>query len=127
MRRLSVCTVLILLIFSACDYPIFVHYTVSNAAEDTLMMKYSYKTSYSIKKGKDTFLVLLPNQSDTLFTYRSISSSVYHPEESDTLKFLYNLEVTGNLSDYSSDMKLKKNWKFIKTKRNVAHLEFQFH
>lgn len=124
MRRVLIYLSFALCLIS-CDYPIFVHYTVQNASKETVTMRYAYQTGEFDRTLSDTTLSILPGATDTLFTFRSISSSVYLPEQSDTLKYLKKVELDGKLSDLPSGILLKKNWKFIKTKRNVARLEFQ--
>ncbi len=114
-----------LMIIASCDYPIFVHYTVHNNTKDTIAFRYTYQTNEFSRTSNDSVLNILPGSADTLFTFRSISSRVYLPEDSDTLKYLKNVEMNGSLTELSPKIFITKNWKFIQTKRNVARFEFQ--
>ena len=116
---------ILLVLLTSCDYPIFVHYTVHNTTKDTITIRYSYWAEEFAKTGIDTTLNLLPNVSDTLFTFRSVGPRVYLPEDSLTLKYLKNILVTGTAIDLLPDISITKNWELVPTKRNVARFEFQ--
>jgi hypothetical protein len=124
MRRILIYLSFTMLLIS-CDYPIFVHYTVQNNTKDTVVLRGTFLTDEFTKTSHDTTLRLLPGASDTLFTFRSIGPRVYIPENSDTLKYLRNVDVRRSLTELSQKIIITKNWKFIITKRNVARLEFQ--
>jgi len=124
MKRALIISIL-LVILASCDYPIFVHFTVQNTTKDTIIIRYSYRAGEFAKTDIDTTLNLLPNVSDTLFTFRSIGPRVYLPEDSLTLKYLKNIVVTGTAIDLSPEISITKNWEFVPTKRNVARFEFQ--
>lgn len=98
----------------------------TNEKNDVVTIKYTYKDGNWGRKGKDTAIVLYTNQVDTLFTYRLTSSTVYNPELTDTMKFISNIELirVPDNAKINNDIMLTKNWKFIKTERNVARLEF---
>lgn len=126
MKNIFFLSALILMVITSCDYPNFVHYTISNMTNDVLTCKYTYKDVPWGRKEKDTAIVLYANQVDTLFTYRLTSSSVYNPELTDTMKLISNIEMNrvADNAKNSKDIVLTKNWKFIKTGRNIARLEF---
>ena len=69
MKKIFVLIALILMVITSCDYPNFVHYSISNKTNDIYTLKYSYKNAFFGRRGKDTTVVLYANKVDTLFTY----------------------------------------------------------
>lgn len=125
MKKCYVLNVLMLALLFSCDYPNHIHYVVSNKTNDSLAIKFTYKTIFLSENSKDSALVLFRNQEDTLFTVKMTSSSVYNPELTDTMENISGIDLV-RLSDHvriKKDIQLKKNWEFIRKGRNEAVLE----
>ena len=123
--------ILALLLFcGSCDYPLFVHYTVTNNSTGNIQLNYIYQWKNGSKTlSKDSSLIIPSNQTDTLYIYKSIGPSVYNPEYgNDTMKNVYNFEII-RLPDGSrvdSEIYLMKNWTIKRTKSNMSTLNFKF-
>jgi len=125
MKKVCALNFLLLAFLISCDYPNHIHYTVVNKTNDSLSLRYSYRTSFLSDEIKDSAFVILENQEDTLFTLRMTSSTVFNPELADTMNHIYGIELV-RLSDHvriKKDIQLRKNWEYIKKGRNIAVLE----
>jgi len=130
-KALSAIAVLSLIFaFTSCDYPLFVHYTVTNNSHDSIRMNFTYQLeTWRGISTSHTSCVIPPQKTDTVFTYRSIGPSVYDPEfGNDTLKNIYNFKITrfANTSTMEKDICLLKNWTVKQTKRTILVFNYTF-
>ena len=122
--------VILIICLTSCDYPLFVHYTVTNNSHDSIRLNFTYrwKTWQGISTS-DTSIVIPTNETDTVFTYRSIGPSVYNPEfGNDTLKNICNFKITrfANTTTIEKDICLLKNWTVKQTKRTILVFNYTF-
>jgi hypothetical protein len=125
MKKCYVLNILVLALLFSCDYPNQIHYVVSNKTNDSLAVKFTYKTIFLNENSKDSLIVIFRNREDTLFTVGMTSSSVFNPELTDTMENISGIDLF-RLSDHvhiKKDIQLKKNWEFIRKGRNEAVLE----
>jgi hypothetical protein len=125
MKKNCTLNILLLTLLISCDYPNQIHYTVANKTKDSLVLKFTYRTIFLGNEIKDTAVVVLENQEDTLFTLGMTSSIVFNPELADTMNHIYGIDLV-RLSDHvriKKDIQQKKNWEYIKKGRNIAVLK----
>jgi len=130
MNRKIFATAILIIFLTSCDYPLFVHYTVTNSSRDTVRMNFTYqwKTWQGISTS-DTSIVVAPQKTDPIYTYRPIGPSVYHPEYgNDTLENIFNFKIN-NLAETTATEKnigFLKNWTVKQTKNNILVLNYTF-
>jgi hypothetical protein len=114
------------IILPSCDRYNFIHYTVKNNTNDTLLLTYSFADSYFTTHASDTSIFVKAKQVDTLFIYSLISPYVYDPENESTMIYVSNLNIV-RLRDNArirKEVSIRKNWIYKETGRNSANLEF---
>ena len=117
--------------FTSCDYPLFVHYTVTNNSQDSISLNFTcqWNNWRGISETSDTSILIAPQKTDTIYTYRSIGPSVYNPEfGNDTLKNIFNFKITRNddTTAVKKDICLLKNWTVKQTKSNILVFNYTF-
>jgi len=121
---------ILIIILTSCDYPLFMHYTVTNSSLDSIRLDFNYQwETWRGVSTSDTFIVIPPNKTDTIYTYQSIGPSVYNPEYgNDTLKIIYNFKITGftDTTVVEENICLLKNWTVKQTKRNILVFNYKF-
>lgn len=122
---------ILIICLTSCDYPLFVHYTVTNNSHDSIRMNFTYRRDNwrGISETSDTSILITPQKTDTIYTYRSIGPSVYNPEfGNDTLKNICNFKITrfANTSTSEKDICLLKNWTVKQTKRTILVFNYTF-
>lgn len=128
MKKSTLILALFLIAFVSCDYPLFVHYTVTNNTSNSIQIKYNYtEGSMNFRIISDSTLNIPSKQTDTLFTYHSVGPRVYNPEySSDSIKNVSKLELI-KLPDNTilqTDINRAKNWTIKSSKRNIATLNY---
>jgi len=118
------------IILTSCDYPLFVHYTVTNSSHDSISLNFTYQwETWRGISTSDTSIVIPPQKTDTIYTYQSIGPSVYNPEfGNDSLKIIYNFKIAGfaDTTAVEKNICLLKNWTVKQTKRNILVFNYIF-
>jgi hypothetical protein len=126
----SIVIAFLIIILTSCDFPLFVHYTVTNSSHDSIRLDFTYQwETWRGVSTSDTSIVIPPNKTDTIYTYRSIGPSVYNPEfGNDTLKNIYDFSITRftDSTAIENDIYLIKNWTVKQTKNNILVFNYKF-